>query len=83
VVKALAEGMVKLGHEVHVVASRYGAEGRPREEVVNGVHVHRVGSVRLGYPDLTYPLDYPINLLKSSRCCTGLQPKQPLHPHAC
>jgi glycosyltransferase involved in cell wall biosynthesis len=65
VVKALAEGMVKLGHEVHVVASRYGAEGRPREEVVNGVHVHRVRSVRLGYPDLTYPLEYPINLLKS------------------
>jgi len=83
VVKALAEGMVKLGHEVHVVASRYGAEGRPREEVVNGVHVHRVGSVRLGYPDLTYPLDYPINLLKNSRCCSWPQPKQPLHPHAC
>jgi len=66
VVKALAEGMVKLGHEVHVVASRYGAEGRPREEVVNGVHVHRVGSVRLGYPDLTYPLEYPIEVLKDA-----------------
>jgi len=71
VVKALAEGMVKLGHEVHVVASRYGAEGRPREEVVNGVHVHRVGSVRLGYPDLTYPLEYPINLLKSADIVHG------------
>jgi len=66
VVKALAEGMVKLGHEVHVVTSRYGAEGRPREEVVNGVHVHRVGSVRLGYPDLTYPLDYPTEVLKDA-----------------
>jgi len=66
VVKALAEGMVRLGHEVHVVASRYGAEGRPREEVVNGVHVHRVGSVRLGYPDLTYPLDYPTKVLKDT-----------------
>jgi glycosyltransferase involved in cell wall biosynthesis len=71
VVKALAEGMVRLGHEVHVVASRYGAEGRPREEVVNGVHVHRVGSVRLGYPDLTYPLEYPINLLKSADIVHG------------
>jgi glycosyltransferase involved in cell wall biosynthesis len=71
VVKALAEGMVKLGHEVHVVASRYGAEGRPREEVVNGVHVHRVGSVRLGYPDLTYPLEYPIDLLKSADIVHG------------
>jgi glycosyltransferase involved in cell wall biosynthesis len=71
VVKALAEGMVKLGHEVHVVASRYGAEGRPREEVVNGVHVHRVGSVRLGYPDLTYPLEYPIDLLKSADVVHG------------
>jgi len=71
VVKALAEGMVKLGHEVHVVASRYGADGRPREEVVNGVHVHRVRSVRLGYPDLTYPLEYPINLLKSADVVHG------------
>jgi glycosyltransferase involved in cell wall biosynthesis len=71
VVKALAEGMVKLGHEVHIVASRYGAEGRPREEVVNGVHVHRVRSVRLGYPDLTYPLEYPIDLLKSADVVHG------------
>jgi glycosyltransferase involved in cell wall biosynthesis len=66
VVKALAEGMVRLGHEVHVVASRYGAEGKPREEVVNGVHVHRVRSVRLGYPDLTYPLDYLTEVLKDA-----------------
>jgi len=71
VVKALAEGMVKLGHEVHVVASRYGAEGRPREEVVNGVHVHRVKSVRLGYPDLTYPLEYPIDLFKNADVVHG------------
>jgi len=71
VIKALAEGMVKLGHEVHVVTSRYGADGRPREEVVNGVHVHRVGSVRLGYPDLTYPLEYPIDLLKNADVVNG------------
>jgi glycosyltransferase involved in cell wall biosynthesis len=71
VVRALAEGMVKLGHEVHVVASRYGAEGRPREEVVNGVHVHRVKSFRLGYPDLTYPLEHPIDLLKNADVVHG------------
>jgi glycosyltransferase involved in cell wall biosynthesis len=71
VVKALAEGMARLGHEVHVVASTYGAEGRPREEAVNGVHVHRVRSVRLGYPDLTYPLEYPTDLLKSADVVHG------------
>jgi glycosyltransferase involved in cell wall biosynthesis len=71
VVKALAEGMAKLGHEVHVVASTYGAEGRPRGETVNGVHVHRVRSVRLGYPDLTYPLEYPTDLLKSADVVHG------------
>ncbi len=59
VVRALAEGMARLGHEVHVVTSIYGAQGRPREEVVNGVYIHRVRSIRLGYPDLTYPLEYP------------------------
>lgn len=71
VVKALAEGVVKLGHEVHVITSRYGAEDRPREEVVNGVHVHRVKSFRFGYPDLTYPLEYPTNLLKSADVVHG------------
>jgi len=38
---------------------------------VNGVHVHRVRSVRLGYPDLTYPLDYPIDLLKNADVVHG------------
>jgi len=71
VVKALAEGMARLGHEVHVITSTYGAGGRPREEVVNGVHVHRVRSVRLGYPDLTYPLEYPSDLLKSADVVHG------------
>jgi glycogen synthase len=31
VVKALAEGMAKLGHEVHVGTSTYGAETRPKD----------------------------------------------------
>ena len=71
VVKALAEGMAKLGHEVHVITSTYGAEDRPREEIVNGVHVHRVRSVRLGYPDLTYPLEYPIDVLRKADVVHG------------
>jgi glycosyltransferase involved in cell wall biosynthesis len=71
VAKALAEGMAKLGHEVHVITSTYGAEGRLREETVNGVHVHRVRSVRLGYPDLTYPLEYLVDLLKSADVVHG------------
>jgi glycosyltransferase involved in cell wall biosynthesis len=71
VVKALAEGMAKLGHEVHVITSTYGAGGRPREEVVNGVRVHRVRSNRLGYPDLTYPLEYPIDVLKNADVVHG------------
>ena len=71
VIKALAEDMAKLGHEAHVITSTHGAEGRPREEVVNGVHVHRVRSTRLGYPDLTYPLEYPIDLLKNADVVHG------------
>ena len=39
VVKFLTESMAKLGHEVHVVSSTYGAEDRPREEEVNGVYI--------------------------------------------
>jgi glycosyltransferase involved in cell wall biosynthesis len=66
VVKALAEGMAKLGHEVHIITSTHGAQDRPREEEINGVHIHRVKSIRLGYPDLTYPLEYPIDVLRKA-----------------
>jgi len=71
VVKALAEGMVKLGHEVHVIASTYGAEGRPREEEINGVQVHRVKSIRIVYADLTYPLYIPNAILKDADVVHG------------
>jgi len=71
VVKALAEGMAKLGHEVHVITSAYGAQDRPREEEMNGVHIHRVKSIRLGYPDLTYPLEYPIDVLRKADVVHG------------
>jgi glycosyltransferase involved in cell wall biosynthesis len=71
VVKALAEGMTKLGHEVHVITSIYGAEGRPKEEIINGVYVHRIRSIRLGYPDLTYPLSYPVDVLKNADIIHG------------
>ncbi|ADY01298.1 glycosyl transferase group 1 [Vulcanisaeta moutnovskia 768-28] len=71
VVKALAEGMAKLRHEVHVITSQYGAENRPREEVINGVHIHRVKAVRLGYPDLTYPLKVPRDLLRNADVVHG------------
>lgn len=71
VVKSLAEEQARLGHEVHVVVSSYGAEDRPREECVNDVYVHRVKSFRLfGYPDLTHPLDYP-NILKNADIVHG------------
>jgi glycosyltransferase involved in cell wall biosynthesis len=69
VVKALAEGMASRGHEVHVVTGAY--SGRPAEEVVNGVRVHRVRSLRLGFPDLTYPLRVPRGLLKSADVVHG------------
>ncbi|GGI84287.1 glycosyl transferase [Vulcanisaeta souniana JCM 11219] len=69
--KALAEEQVKLGHEVHVITSTYGAEDRPRKEVINGVHVHRIKATRLmGYPDLTYPLEHP-DVLKDADVVHG------------
>ena len=71
VVKALAESMARLGHEVHVVASTYGAESRLKEEMMNGVYVHRVKAVRLRYPDLTYPLDHPASVLRNADVVHG------------
>jgi glycosyltransferase involved in cell wall biosynthesis len=45
--KDLADSLVARGHEVHAVASRsiYGKAGAslPRREVIDGIHIHRVG----------------------------------------
>ena len=62
-VRALAEEQARRGHEVHVITSGYGVGGRPREEVVNGVHVHRVRAIRLGFPDLTVPIELPEDVI--------------------
>jgi glycosyltransferase involved in cell wall biosynthesis len=70
-VQSIAEELVKLGHEVHVVTSWFGADNRSREEVINGVYVHRVQSLRLHYPDLTYPLEYPDSILRDSDVVHG------------
>lgn len=71
VAKALAESMARLNNEVHIVTSFYGAEGKPKEEVINGVYVHRVKSFRPIYPDLTYPLEVPMEILKDADIVHG------------
>jgi len=62
-VQKLAEAQARLGHEVHVVTSTYGAGGRPREERIGDIYVHRVRALKLHYPDLTMPLEIPRDIL--------------------
>uniref|UniRef100_A0A7J2U1Z6 Glycosyltransferase family 1 protein n=1 Tax=Ignisphaera aggregans TaxID=334771 RepID=A0A7J2U1Z6_9CREN len=71
VTQKLAEGMAKLGHEVHVITSTRGAEDRPRYEVLNGVHVHRVRSLKPPYENPTYPLEYPVDVIKHADIIHG------------
>jgi glycosyltransferase involved in cell wall biosynthesis len=71
VVKALAEGMAGLRHEVHVITSTHGAENRPRDEIINDVHIHRIKSIRFGYPDLTYPIEIPRSVLRNADVVHG------------
>jgi len=66
VIQGIAEELVKLGHENHVITSKIGAEGRPREEIINGVYVHRVKALRLHFQDLTIPMEIPIRALKEA-----------------
>jgi glycosyltransferase involved in cell wall biosynthesis len=70
-VQSLAEELAKLGHEIHVVTSRFGAGDSPEGEVVNGIHVHRVKSLRLHYPDLTCPLEYPDKVFRDADIVHG------------
>jgi glycosyltransferase involved in cell wall biosynthesis len=66
VIQSVAEELVKLGYENHVITSRFGAENRPREEVINGVYIHRVKTLRLFFPDLTIPMEIPKNTVKEA-----------------
>jgi glycosyltransferase involved in cell wall biosynthesis len=70
-VQSIAEELVKLGHEVHVITSRYDAMDGPGEEIVNNVFIHRVKAVRVNFPDLTYPLEYPEEVLKNADIVHG------------
>jgi glycosyltransferase involved in cell wall biosynthesis len=70
-VQNLAEEQVRMGHEVHVITSRFGAEKRPKEEVVNGVYVHRVKALRLHFPDLTYPLEHVEKVIRDADIVHG------------
>jgi len=71
VVQGLAEELVKMGHEVHVIVSRFGAEDRPKEEVINGVCVHRVKVLRLRFADLTHPLEYAEKVIRDADIVHG------------
>jgi glycosyltransferase involved in cell wall biosynthesis len=70
-VQKLAEELAKMGHEVHVITSRFGAEDRPKEEVINGVYVHRVKALRTRFPDLTYPLEYAEKVIRDADIVHG------------
>jgi len=65
-IKSIAKELIKLGHDVHVITSMFGAEGRPREEVVDNVYIHRVEALRLHFPDLTIPLKVPREVLEKA-----------------
>ena len=70
-VQNLAEKQAETNHEIHVITSRFGAENRPKEEVINGVYVHRVKALRLRFPDLTYPLEYVEKVLRDADIVHG------------
>ena len=70
-IQKLAEELVKLGHEVHIITSVHGAEDRPKEEELNGISIHRVRSWRLHYPDLTIPREIPRDVLRKADIVHG------------
>jgi glycosyltransferase involved in cell wall biosynthesis len=70
-IQSLAEELAKMSHEVHVITSRFGAENRPKEEIINGVYVHRAKALRFHFPDVTYPLGYFEKVLRDSDIVHG------------
>jgi len=70
-IQSLAEELAEMGHEVHIITSRFGPGNMPKEEVINGVYVHRVKTLRLRFPDLTYPLEYAEKVVKNADIVHG------------
>ncbi|MEM2240331.1 MAG: glycosyltransferase family 4 protein [Candidatus Bathyarchaeia archaeon] len=62
----LAEAQGKIGHEVYVITSKYGASDRPVTEILNGVRIFRVNAWRLYHPVLTVPKNLPENALRKA-----------------
>lgn len=62
----LAEQQVKLGHEVHVITTKFGCKESPFTENINGVNLHRIGYYDLRYPDLMIPRGLSIDLIKKA-----------------
>jgi len=60
VVQRLAEEQARLGHEVHVITSTYGAYDKPREELLNSIYIHRIKAWKLGYLDTMLPKEKEI-----------------------
>jgi len=58
-VQYLAEEQVKLGHEATVITSDVGVDNIPKEEIIGGVKVIRIRSMKLLYNDLIMPLEEP------------------------
>lgn len=65
VVQKLAEEQADMGHNVSVITSRFGSRG-PSEERANDVDIHRIRTIRFGYPDLAYPIHRPRRTLEDS-----------------
>lgn len=70
-VQKIAENQAKLGHDVNVLTSNQYVSDRCKVEQLNGVKVHRIGSIRLHYPFLTVPVEEVNDLLKEADVIHG------------
>lgn len=63
VVYYIAKEQAKVGHEIHIITSANPLL-KQKNEITEGIHVHRVKTRSLGIPDLILPLEFPQILLK-------------------
>ena len=67
----ISKELVKLGHEVHVIVSTYGASNRPKYEKIDEIHIHRLKAWTLYFPDLTIPCEFPREVLRKADIVHG------------
>jgi len=73
-VKEISYKQAKMGHEVHIITSNHYLKNEQNQEAYHSVAIHRVKSLQIYYPQLTIPLEIPLEIISQADIICGWDP---------